>query len=178
VGNPRVRDAGFDSNALQKLVPKTLKGRWYRTVKNKYRTKVKSPEGSAKVEGRYHTTDVDMVIYLSDSPTLSMNESSKAFQTVPLKESAWYTATFTVELKRVLDLTDPEALSRLGVTPADLVQPKPGGYRVPQEIAKEARANAFEAILAPTARPGMSGKNLVVFLEVLADSGGTAALAK
>ena len=178
MGNPRVSDAGFDSNALQKLVPKTLKGRWYRTVKKKYRTKVENPEGSARVDGRYHTTDVDMVIYLSDSPTLSMNESSKAFHTVPLKESAWYTATFTVELKRVLDLTDPEVLSRLGITPADLVQPKPVGYRLPQEIAEQARAIGFEAILAPTARPGMSGKNLVVFLEIVADSGGTAALAK
>ena len=170
-------DAGFDANALQKLSPITLKGRWYRTVKNKYRGKVDSPEGSTKVEGRYHTTDVDKVIYLSESPTLSMNESSKAFQTVPLKASAWYTATFTVELKRVLDLTDQKVLDRLGVTTADLVQPKPGGYRLPQEIAEEARANGFEAVLAPTARPGMSGKNLVVFLEVVAESGGTADLA-
>jgi RES domain-containing protein len=172
-----VSDAGFDPNALQKLVPITLSGRWYRTVKNKYRNKVDSPEGSARVDGRYHTTDVDMVVYLSDSPTLSMNESSKAFQTVPLKQYAWYTATFSVELKHVLDLTDPEVLSRLGVTPADLVQPKPGGYRLPQEIAARARANGFEAILAPTARPGMSGKNLVVFLDVLEESGGTVELA-
>lgn len=178
MGNPRVSDAGFEANALQKLVPKTLKGRWYRTVKNKYRKKVESPEGSSNVEGRYHTTDVDMALYLSDSPTLSMNESSKAFQTVPLKESAWYTATFEVELKHVLDLTDPKALIDLGVTPADLVQPKPVGYRLTQEIAKEARANGFEAVLAPTARPGMSGKNLVVFLEVVAESGGTVDLAK
>ena len=171
-------DAGFDANALQKLVPKTLKGRWYRTVKNKYRRKVDSPEGSARVDGRFHTTDEDMVIYLSDSPTLSMNESSKAFQTVPLKNSAWFTATFKVNLKRVLDLTDPEVQGRLGVTPADLVQPKPGGYRLPQEIANEARANGFEAILAPSARPGMSGKNLVVFLEVVDETGGTVELAR
>jgi RES domain-containing protein len=173
-----VSDTGFDANALQKLSPKTIKGRWYRTVKNKYRNKVDSPEGSSRVEGRYHTTDEDMVLYLSDSPTLSTNESTKAFQTVPLKESAWHTATFNIGLTRVLDLTDPEILEDLGVTPADLVQPKPGGYRLPQEIAKKARANGFEAIITPTARPGMSGKNMVVFLEVLADSGGTAALAK
>lgn len=147
------------------------------SIDNKYRTKVESPEGSARAEGRFHTTDVDMVIYLSDSPTLSMNESSKAFQTVLLKESAWHTATFTVELKHVLDLTDPDVLKRLGITPADLVQPKPVGYRLPQEIAKEARANGFEAILAPNARPGMSGKNLVVFLEVVDETGGTLELA-
>jgi len=97
---------------------------------------------------------------------------------VPLKESAWYTATFIVKLARVLDLTDPKVLDRLGVTPADLVQPKPGGYRLTQEIAKEARANGFKAVIAPTARPGMSGRNMVVFLEVVADTRGTAALAK
>lgn len=171
-------NAGFDANALQKLVPQTLKGRWYRTIMNKYRKKVDSPEGSARVEGRYHTTDEDMVIYLSDSPSLSMNESSKAFQTVPLKESAWFTATFKVDLKRVLDLTNPEVQSRLGIAPADLVQPKPGGYRLTQEIGNEARANGFEAVIAPTARPGMSGKKLVAFLDVVAETGGTVDLAR
>ena len=170
-------NAGFDANAIEKLSPRTLKGRWYRTVKYKRRKQVDSPEGSSKVEGRYHTTDEDMAVYLSDSPTLSMNESTKAFQTVPIKESAWYTATFDVGLSRVLDLTDPEILGGLGIAPADLVQPKPGGYRLTQEIAQNARTNGFEAVLAPTARPGMSGKNLVVFLEVVAETGGTVAQA-
>jgi RES domain-containing protein len=173
-----VSNAGFDANALKKLSPRNIKGRWYRTVKDKRRNQADSPEGSSQVEGRYHTADEDLVLYLSDSPTLSMNESTKVFQTVPIKESAWYTATFKVELSRVLDLADPKILKYLSITPTDLVQPWPRGYRLPQAIAKKARATGLEAILTPTARPVMSANNLVVFLEVVADTGGTIALAR
>ncbi|HUU03851.1 MAG TPA: RES family NAD+ phosphorylase [Myxococcota bacterium] len=169
-------NASFDG-ALQKTSPTTINGRWYRTVKYKRRRQVSSTKGSSIVEGRYHTTDKDSVLYLSDYPSLSMDESTQAFKTVPIKDSAWYTATFNVELSQVLDLTDPKILGRLGIMPTDLVQPKPMGYRLPQQLAEKARASGFEAILAPSARFGTSGKNLVVFVEVVANTGGTVDLA-
>ena len=177
MGNPGVSNSIFDADALLKISPITINGRWYRTVKYKRRKQVKSTRGSSIVEGRYHTTDKDSVLYLSDSPSLSMDESTKAFKTVPIKDSAWYTATFNVELSRVLDLTDPKILGRLSIMPTDMVQPKPMGYRLPQQIAEKARASGFEAILAPAARPGTAGKNLVVFVEVVATTGGTVDLA-
>ena len=142
-------------------------------MKDKHRDQVDSPDGSSRVEGRYHTTDEDLVLCLSDTPTLSMNETTGVFQTVPVRESAWYTAMFDVELSRVLDLTETKTLGRLGINPTDLVQPEPWGHRLTQEIARKARSMGFEAILAPTARPGLSGRNLVVFLEVVAATGGT-----
>ncbi len=78
---------GLDAGALRKLRGRKVTGRFYRTVKDKDRNQVDSPKGSSMVDGRYHTADEDLVLYLSDSPTLSMNESTKAFQTVTLKES-------------------------------------------------------------------------------------------
>ncbi len=171
-------DPSFDADSFRKIAPRTIKGRWYRTVKDKYRGQVNSPAGSSLVEGRYHSTREDMVLYLSDSPALSMNESTRVFQTVPIKESAWYTATFVVDLSRVLDLTDAKVLEQLGVTSSSLVQPGPGGYRLTQKVASMARSSGFEAILAPTARPGVSGNNLVVFLEVVGGSKGKIVLSK
>ena len=135
-----------------------------------------SPIGSSKVDGRYHTAIEDQVLYLSESPTLSMGEATQIFRTVPIERAAWYTATFEVNLKRVLDLTVPKMLDRLEVTLADLVQPGPPGFRLPQTIATAARGRGFTAILAPTARPGLQGSNLVVFLEVLSDPGASVRL--
>ncbi len=166
---------GIDFSALEGIGAKIIAGRWYRTVKYKHRGQVDSPEGSARVEGRYHTTEEDRVLYLSDSPSLSMNESARIFMTVPIEESAWYTAAFAVELSRVLDLTDSVAQHALGIEPAHLVQTGLGAYSLPQEIARQARSRGFEAMRTPSARSGQSGSNLVVFLEVVEESGGTVA---
>ena len=57
------------------------------------------------------------------------------------------------------------------------MQPKPGGYNLTQRIATKARTTGFEAILVQTARPGLSGNNLVVFLEVVANTKGIVAVA-
>ena len=177
MGHPRVSHPGIDVEALRAQVPRRIEGRWYRTVKDKRRRQVESPAGSAVVAGRYHTTDEDQVLYLSDSPGLSVNESTRLFQTVPLRESAWYNATFEIGLARVLDLADPRIVERLGLTTADLVQPRPGGYLLTQAIARQARAAGCEAIRAPSARPGISGSNLVIFLEVVEETGGVVSLA-
>ena len=117
------------------------------------------------------------MLYLSDSPTFCMNESTKIFQTVAIKESAWYTATFKVELSHVLNLTNPKTLKHLNIKPTDLAQPWPGGYRLTQMIATKARTTGFEAILVQTARPDLSGNNLVVFLNVVTQTKGTVAVA-
>jgi RES domain-containing protein len=173
-----VNNSLFDADSLRRIAPRTVKGRWYRTVKDKYRKQVSSPVGSSLVDGRYHTAKEDWVLYLSESPALSMNESARLFRTVPFKESAWFTATFVVNLSRVLDLTDANVLGQLGLAPADLVQTGPGGYKLTQRIATAARSACFEAIMAPSARSGVSGNNLVVFLEVVGDAKGKVVLTR
>jgi len=162
--------------ALRGLRGRSIRARFYRTVSDTWRKQVASPLGSSKVNGRYHTAIEDQVLYLSDSPTLSMGEATQIFRTVPIKKAAWYTATFEVNLKRVLDLTAPKVLDRLEITLADLLQPGPPGFRLPQMIASAARGRGFTAILAPTARPGLKGSNLVIFLEVLTDPGASVRL--
>ena len=147
-------------------------------MSNTWRKQVASPLGSSKVDGRYHTAIEDQALYLSESPALSMGEATQVLSTVPIKKAAWYTATLEVDLKRVLDLTAPKVLGRLEITVADLVQPGPPGFRLPQKIATAARGRGFTAILAPTARPGLQGANLVVFLEVLTDPGASVHLLK
>ncbi len=146
-----------------------MKGRFYRTVSDVRRAQVASPVGSSKVGGRYHTVSEDQVLYLADSPTLSMGEATQIFRTVPIDRAAWYTATFEVGLEQVLDLTAPKVLGRIEITLADLVQPGPPGFRLPQTIATAARGRGFTAILAPTARPGLQVANLVVFFDVVDD---------
>jgi len=170
VGHPWV------NSALRRLRGRSVRGRFYRTVSDALRKQVASPLGSSKVDGRYHTAVEDQALYLSDSPTLSMGEATQIFRTVPIKKAAWYTATFEIDLKKVLDLTAPKVLSRLEITFADLVQAGPPGFRLPQTIATEARSRGFCAILAPTARSGLQGSNLVVFLEVLTDPGASVRL--
>lgn len=170
MGHPWV-NGRIDRGALRKWRGRSVRGRFYRTVSDTRRKQVASPLGSSKVDGRYHTAIEDQVLYLSDSPTLSMGEATQVFRTVPIKRPAWYTATFEVDLKKVLDLTAPKVLGRLEITVADLVQAGPPGFRLPQSIATAARDRGFTAILAPTARPGLHGSNLVVFLEVLTDLG-------
>ncbi len=155
MGHPWLNGPGFDGGALRRLRGRSVEGRFFRTVSDARRKQVASPIGSSRVDGRYHTAIEDQVLYLSDSPTLSMGEATQIFRTVPIKRAAWYTATFEVDLKRVLDVTSPTVLSRLGISLADLVQAGPPGFSLPQAIASEARIRSFTAILAPTARPGL-----------------------
>jgi RES domain-containing protein len=168
----------FDADALKRLRGRSITGRFFRTVSDRWRDEVDSPVGSSMVDGRYHTAAEDQALYLSDSPTLSMGESTRIFSTVPINERAWHTAAFEVDVKRVLDLTDPGVLERLGLAAADLLQPGPAGFAMPQAVATAARAKGFTAILAPTARPRLPGANLVVFLENVATSGGTVRVVK
>ena len=99
--------------ALRRLRGRSVKGRFYRTVSDGWRKQIASPLGSSKVDGRYHTAVEDQALYLSDSPTLSMGEATQIFRTVPIRKTAWYTAAFEIDLKRVLDLTAPRVLDRL-----------------------------------------------------------------
>jgi len=163
----------FETTVLSKIRGRKVAGRFYRTVLARYRDRLDDPIGSSRVDGRYHTTAEDQVLYLSDSPTLCMGEATRILSTVPLKEAAWHTGTFTVELTRALDLTSSQTLDRLGITVVDLVQPRPGGFRLTQALATAARGQGFEGLLVQTARPGLSGNNLVVFLEVVEKTGGT-----
>lgn len=62
------------------------------------------------------------------------------------------------ELKRVLDLTDPEIAASYGLTPADLAS---DDYTRCQEAARRARHEGYEAIRYPSAT-GL-GENLAIF---------------
>ena len=165
--------AGFDSAVVAAQPGVAVVARYFRTVADRWRDQVASAVGSSRVDGRYHTAAEDRVLYLSSSPQLSMAEAARLFRTVPAARAAWFTCAFAVDLRRVLDLTSPEVLGRLGLTAAGLVQPGPSGFKLPQAVAAAARAAAFDALVAPSARPATTGHNLVIFLEVLSATGGS-----
>jgi RES domain-containing protein len=72
-------------------------------------------------------------------------------------------ATIRVRLTRVLDLTDPAMLERLGVTREGIQAEDPA---LPRAIGEAAHRLGYEAVLAPSATG--SGRVLAVFLDNLA----------
>lgn len=69
-----------------------------------------------------------------------------------------------VRIKNVLDLTDHEILSLLGISEEDLISED---YTLTQEISDAARKLGYEAILSPSATG--KGKNLNIYLDMLSD---------
>jgi len=70
-----------------------------------------------------------------------------------------------VRIEGVLDLTDPAALRALGVTRYEITQSSHGAngsYNHTQRIARWAREQGYNAILAPSAQRA-SGTNLITF---------------
>jgi len=68
--------------------------------------------------------------------------------------------TCHVEIERVLDLRDPEHLSSVGLTPADLVT-EVGDYELCQRVGRAAHQLELAGILAPAAT-GL-GETLAIF---------------
>ena len=70
-----------------------------------------------------------------------------------------------VQIGGVLDLTNPAALKALGVTREQIVRSShgvDGAYDQTQRIARWARKQGYNAILAPSAQ-NRSGANLITF---------------
>jgi RHS repeat-associated protein len=67
-----------------------------------------------------------------------------------------------VSIENVLDLTDPNVRSEIGVSLDDITSTGPGAYDNTHQIGKYAEETGFSAILAPSARD-TSGANLIVF---------------
>ena len=64
-----------------------------------------------------------------------------------------------VDLKNVLDLTDPAVRKKVGVSLEDITG---NSYAKTHAVGDWARANGFDGILAPSAR-NIGGSNLVIF---------------
>lgn len=123
-----------------------------------------SSRGSEHNGGRYNFPGTKGVLYASFERVTAAAEVEKSLRTrgINPKEYAagdWWAYELELSSSRVLDLTDPQVLERLQISPATLVADDLSPTRL---IGKQALESGYEAIIAPSAAE--EGKNLVIFL--------------
>jgi len=127
-----------------------------------------SAEGSRVNGGRYNAPGEFGPLYCSLEENTAAAEVARGLRAVgqdpaAYPEGSWILYELEIQADEVLDLTDEETLTLLGLQPAMLT----GDHRqVTQRLGREAREAGYQAILAPSAAvPG--GKNLILFLDRL-----------
>lgn len=174
---------------LEKQIQKILasgtkreyKGFCFRNVKPQYADKfsVQSAMGSLVAGGRFNFNGHFGALYLSETPFVCLEEGTR-FTDTSLKHSAEAARKnaavkslpimfvgFYIELSNVLDLTDPDVLSEIGITEEEMrttdwfVEQENEREAITQKIGRIAKESGFEAIVARSAR--CDGKNIIVF---------------
>lgn len=111
-----------------------------------------------------------ITLYLSSSIRGNLAELRHYYPAVPL--SRFRTGTIRVDLRRALDLTDPERLAALEVPLERLTQRAVSrrwadpAYETTQQVGRLARNVGFEALVVPSAHVA-DAKCLVVFSDLL-----------
>jgi RES domain-containing protein len=124
-----------------------------------------SGEGARVHGGRWNPPDSFAVLYtasdrdamVSELDRAARRQGLRAIDLLPRDE-----VIYTVELQRVLDLTDALSLERVGLDDALL---SAADWSPCQAIGDAARYVGFEAVLAPSATG--SGQTLAIFLDRL-----------
>ncbi len=136
--------------SLKKAPSKTLRINAYRVIASQLPPL--SLEGSLKLGGRYNTPYQFGAIYCGQKEETCWAEIEKKFEG-PVKRTQFKVVPIRVHLHKVLDLTDPQVLSRLKITLQDLTDPN--DHTLTRQIAESAREAGFEGIIAPSsAGPG------------------------
>ena len=144
----------------------------YRTVNDQYaaRTQLLSAYGSFIAGGRYNSKGGFEALYLSCALSTCIAEIERAASQLNKPAAELLPRKMIgleLSLSNILDLTDLQVQSRLGITSADLMEEwlpvqKSGGDALTQQIGRHARDAGLEAILYPSAAQP-DGKNLAVF---------------
>lgn len=136
--------------SLRKVPSRTLRIKAYRVIVSQLAPL--SLEGSLKFGGRYNTPYQFGAIYCAQKEETCWAEIEKKFGG-PVKRTQFSVVPMRVHLKKVLDLTDSDILSKLKITLRDLTDPN--DYTLTRQIALSAREAGFEGIIAPSsAGPG------------------------
>lgn len=145
---------------IQRVAPSPLTGTYFRSVSLGYQREFLDTQGSFEHGGRYNPVGEFGALYMSDSEELCKVEVQKRIK--PDCADLQTTRKIKASLARVLDLTNPKNLRKLGITKQDLIQERSrGGWALTQDIARAAYKSGYEAILAPSATS--KGNNLVIF---------------
>lgn len=135
---------------LKKTPSRTLQIKAYRVIASQLAPL--SLEGSLKFGGRYNTPYQFGAVYCAQKEETCWAEIEKKFEG-PVKRTRFSVVPIRVHLNKVLDLTDPQVLSKLKITLQDLTDPN--DYKLTRQIALSAREAGFEGIIAPSsAGPG------------------------
>jgi RES domain-containing protein len=133
-----------------------------------------------KASGRFNIENTYDVLYLScDEQTCRIETKNSAqarnFNVAKIKEPT--IVELKVKLSKVLDLTDSDVLTAIGISKSALAETKSNlnhhSYKkeqVSQTIGRLAKEAGFEAILFPSSVA--SGNNLAIFLDNLLSSSG------
>ncbi len=149
-----------DPKQLSDLPGRSLRGTFFRAVPAAFAAEPLSLEGSLKHGGRYNPMGAFGALYCGESPAVCAGEIRKRAAGHPVLPHRL--ARIQVHLQRVLDLTDPATVTTLGLRPEQLMAED---WQPTQQLAAQARAAGFEALLVPSAVG--PGRNLVVFSDRL-----------
>lgn len=145
---------------IQKLAPSALSGTYFRSVSFEYQDEVLDTHGSFEHGGRYNAMGEFGALYMSDSEELCKAEVEKRIKSGCADSHA--IRKVRIALTKVLDLTKPGNLRKLGITKQDLTQERnEGGWTLTQDVARLAYKSGYEAILSPSATS--KGNNLTIF---------------
>ena len=124
-----------------------------------------SGEGARIHGGRWNPADSFPTLYTALSRETMLDELERAARRQGLTVADLLPRVevrYAVGLHRVLDLRDPDALTRVGLEPADITA---DDWSACQAVGEAAHHAGFEGIVAPSAA---SGEVLVLFLDQIA----------
>jgi filamentous hemagglutinin len=133
-------------------------------------------QGAHRRDGRYHQRDFKIsVVYTGTTRRVAQAETVGATarqmaQNLSGLKKTQAIVEIEVNLSQVLDLTDPEILTTLGVNKNELLAEweRAKDATVTQTLGKCAREVGFEAILAPSAALPGEWRNLNIFPDKVA----------
>jgi RES domain-containing protein len=167
-------------SACHRLVLGPLTGTWYRAIPQEHwRTRL-SARHTITIATRFSagspTNPTYQVLYLAQHHQLALFEVrallAKPEAPIPDPQDTWTILPLTVSLGTVANLTDPAEQKRIGTSAQELTgkwdQYGQSGTAPTQRLgAALFELPGLEGFLVPTAVPGISGTNLVVFPEKL-----------
>ena len=139
----------FDPRALGQLSGTALSAVAYRNQARGFDPR--SGDGARRLGGRFNPPHSFPVLYLCVTRPCVVAELTRQAERQGLSIEALLPREvfeISVDLDRVLDITDPATLDALGVEPPDLVRED---HRFTQGIGKAADEHAFQAIRSPSA---------------------------
>ena len=147
---------------IGKIKQRKFRKRVYRIIARYYRQVPLSLEGSLIYGGRYNIPYQFGALYCGITEEVCWAEIEKRAEG-PVKRSRFKVYQLQIYLQKVLDLTDPQVCTELKIDPESLMHQNQ--YILTRQIAKDAREEGYEAIIAPSATG--TGVILVIFSDRL-----------